>query len=119
MRLCCCCPKCSFINGGAYTDFRSSGAFVKQRFPGKDLYIGMDSALAVGHPIVLSASLLLVPITLLLAATLPGNKGLPFTDLATIPFLIALMVPVFSGNIVRAIIGGSIYMGIGLYIATW
>ncbi|WP_212667909.1 PTS galactitol transporter subunit IIC [Virgibacillus pantothenticus] len=97
----------------------AAGAFVKKHFPGKDLYIGMDSALAVGHPIVLSASLLLVPITLLLAAILPGNKVLPFTDLATIPFLIALMVPVFRGNIVRTIIGGSIYIGIGLYIATW
>ncbi|WP_077302160.1 PTS galactitol transporter subunit IIC [Virgibacillus pantothenticus] len=97
----------------------AAGTFVKKRFPGRDLYIGMDSALAVGHPGVLSASLLLVPITLFLAVVLPGNKVLPFTDLATIPFIVALMVPVFRGNILRTIIGGSFYIGVGLYIATW
>src|SRR5690625_7364000 len=39
----------------------AAGEFVKKRFPGRDLYIGMDSALAVGHPGVLSSSLILVP----------------------------------------------------------
>lgn len=97
----------------------AAGNYMKQRFPKRNLYIGMDSALAVGHPAVLSASLLLVPITLFLAVILPGNKVLPFTDLATIPFLIALMVPVFKGNIIRTVIGGAFYIGIGLYIATW
>ncbi|MRH41530.1 PTS galactitol transporter subunit IIC [Aquibacillus halophilus] len=97
----------------------AAGNFVKKRFPGRDLYIGMDSAIAIGHPAVLSASLLLIPITLFLAVFLPGNKVLPFADLATIPFIIALMVPVFRGNIIRTIIGGSLYIGVGLYIATW
>ncbi|KIY20576.1 MULTISPECIES: PTS galactitol transporter subunit IIC [Mesobacillus] len=97
----------------------AAGNFVKKRFPGRDLYIGMDSALAIGHPAVLSASLLIVPITLFLAVILPGNRVLPFADLATIPFIIALMVPVFRGNIIRTIIGASLYIGVGLYIATW
>src|SRR5699024_11949317 len=77
----------------------AAGDFVKKRFSGRDLYIGMDSALSVGHPAVLSASLIIVPITLFLAVLLPGNTVLPFGDLATIPFLICLMVPVFRGNI--------------------
>lgn len=40
----------------------SEGAseFVKNRFPNRDIYIGMDSALSVGHPAVLSSSLILV-----------------------------------------------------------
>jgi len=97
----------------------AAGNVVKKRFPGRDLYIGMDSALSVGHPAVLSASLLIVPITLFLAVILPGNTVLPFGDLATIPFLICLMVPVFNGNIIRTVIAGSLYIGVGLYIATW
>jgi len=97
----------------------AAGSFVKKRFPGRDLYIGMDSAISVGHPAVLSASLIIVPVTLFLAVILPGNTVLPFGDLATIPFLICLMVPVFRGNLIRTIIGGSIYIGVGLYIATW
>lgn len=97
----------------------AAGAFVKKRFPGRDLYIGMDSALAIGHPAVLSSALLLIPITIFLAVLLPGNSVLPFADLASIPFLICLMVPIFRGNIVRTVIGGSIYIGVGLYIASW
>ncbi|RYG72294.1 PTS galactitol transporter subunit IIC [Lentibacillus lipolyticus] len=97
----------------------AAGNLIKKRFPGRDLYIGMDSALSVGHPAVLAASLLMVPITLLLAVILPGNTVLPFGDLATLPFLVCLMVPVFRGNILRTIIAATIYIGVGLYIATW
>src|SRR5699024_6214029 len=50
---------------------------------------------------------------------LPGNTVLPFGDLATIPFLICLMVPAFRGNIIRTVIAGSFYIAVGLYIATW
>ncbi|MGY0692728.1 PTS galactitol transporter subunit IIC [Virgibacillus sp. FSP13] len=97
----------------------SASAMIKKRFPKRDLYIGMDSALSVGHPATLSASLLLIPITLFLAVMLPGNHVLPFGDLATIPFLVCLMIPVFRGNIFRIIIAGTIYIGVGLHIATW
>lgn len=99
----------------------SEGAsdFIKKRFPGRDLYIGMDSALAVGQPAVLSASLILVPVTLFLAVILPGNIVLPLGDLATIPFMICLMAAVFKGDILRTVIGGAIYITSGLYVASW
>jgi PTS system galactitol-specific IIC component len=47
-----------------------------------------------------------------------GNKVLPLVDLATIPFIVALMVPIFGGNIIRSVIGGAIVIGGGLFIAT-
>lgn len=97
----------------------AANEFVKKRFPGRELYIGMDAALSVGHPAVLSSSLLLVPITILLSVVLPGNTTLPFGDLATIPFLICLMAAVFGGNIIRTVIAGSIYMVSILYITSW
>ena len=98
----------------------SEGAqeFVRSRFPGRDFYIGLDSAIAVGAPAVIATSLLLVPITLLLAVLLPGNRVLPFVDLATIPFIVAMMVPIFRGNIIRSVIAGIVAIGGGLYIAT-
>lgn len=99
----------------------SEGAqkLVKERFPGREVHIGLDSAIAIGAPAVIATSLLLVPITLLLAVVLPGNRVLPLVDLATIPFIIAMMVPIFRGNILRSLIGGTIAMAMGLYIATW
>ncbi|GHE12264.1 PTS galactitol transporter subunit IIC [Klenkia taihuensis] len=94
--------------------------FLARKFPGKKFYIGLDAALAVGQPAVLATALLLVPITIVLAIALApvGNQVLPLVDLATIPFIIAIMVPIFRGNIVRSVIGGALVIGGGLFIAT-
>lgn len=97
----------------------AANTMVQKRFPGRDLYIGMDSALAVGQEAVLSASLILVPISLLIAVILPGNTVLPFGDLATIPFMIAVMAAVFGGNVFRIVIGGIVNISISLLIASW
>ncbi|MBN7273790.1 PTS galactitol transporter subunit IIC [Ligilactobacillus pobuzihii] len=99
----------------------SEGAnkFVKSRFPGRDLYIGMDSALAAGNSTVLSSALILVPLTLLISVILPGNHVLPFGDLATLPYMIAIMAAVFGGDIFRTIIGGIVDVVASLYIASW
>lgn len=96
-------------------------AFVQKRFPGRTFYIGLDSAIAVGQPSVIATSLLLVPVTLLIAVVLApaGNRVLPLVDLATIPFIVAVMVPIFRGNIVRSVIGGGVLIGAGLFVATW
>ena len=97
----------------------AANEFVQKRFPGRELYIGMDAALSVGHQSVLSSALLLVPITIFLAVVLPGNTTLPFGDLATIPFIVCLMAAVFKGNIIRTVLGGTIYMATILWITSW
>ncbi|MEG2641697.1 MAG: PTS transporter subunit IIC, partial [Eubacterium sp.] len=56
--------------------------FIQKKFSKRDkIYIGLDSAVALGHPVTLSVALLLTPITLLLAVILPGNQVMPFADL--------------------------------------
>jgi PTS system galactitol-specific IIC component len=97
----------------------SASEFIKKRMPGRDIYIGMDTALTVGHPSVLALVLIMIPITMLLAFIVPGNQVLPFGDLAGIPFLICLIVVACDGNTFRAIISASLYVAIGLLIATW
>ena len=92
--------------------------FLQEKYEGRDLYIGLDAALATGHPSVLSTALILVPITLLLAVILPGNKVLPFGDLATIPFYVAFIVCFRKGNIVQSVITGTIVLAISLFMAT-
>ena len=62
--------------------------------------------------------MLLVPVTLLLAVIVPGNRVLPLVDLATIPFIVCIMVPIFKGNLIRSLIGGTIAMAATLLIAT-
>lgn len=98
----------------------SAQKFVAKRFPGRKMYIGLDAAIAVGSPAVIATSLILIPLTLLVALALApaGNKVLPLVDLATIPFIVAMMVAIFRGNIVRAVIGGILVIAGGLFIAT-
>ncbi|MBQ3444909.1 MAG: ketose-bisphosphate aldolase [Selenomonadaceae bacterium] len=48
-----------------------------------------DCALLLGDPVVVTASLLFIPITILVAAIVPGNVILPFGDLPTIGYYFA------------------------------
>lgn len=93
--------------------------FIQKRFKTQSkLYIGLDSAVVIGHPAAMAASLVLVPVTILLAGVLPGNRVLPFADLAVLPFMLCMIVPVTKGNVFRTLIIGFLTVGAGLLIAT-
>ncbi|WP_422443663.1 PTS galactitol transporter subunit IIC [Thermoanaerobacterium sp. DL9XJH110] len=93
--------------------------FIQRHFKTQSkVYIGLDSAVAIGHPAAMAASLVLVPITILLAGILPGNRVLPFADLAVLPFMLCMIVPVTKGNVFRTLVIGFITVAVGLLIAT-
>ncbi|MDV3425665.1 MAG: PTS sugar transporter subunit IIC, partial [Bacillota bacterium] len=97
----------------------SASEFINKHFSNRGkMYIGLDSAVGVGHPLTLSVSLILVPLTVLMAVILPGNKVLPFADLAVIPWMFVLITPVVKGNGFRALINGIVVLAFGLLIAT-
>lgn len=96
----------------------SAREWLNKRFGDREIYIGLDAAVALGHPAVISTALILVPVTILIAVILPGNAVLPFGDLATIPFIVAFIVGAARGNIVHSVIVGAIMIAISLYIAT-
>ena len=96
----------------------SAREFLSSRFPGKKVYIGLDAAVVVGHPSIMAVALLLIPITLILAAILPGNRILPFTDLASICYFVVWAVGASRGNVFRGLVIGTIIMICILYIAT-
>ena len=91
---------------------------LQAKFGGQDFLIGLDPALLLGQTSVVSASLIFIPLTILIAVVLPGNKVLPFGDLATIGFFVAMAVAVHQGNLFRTLISGAIIMCITLWIAT-
>ena len=92
--------------------------FMQKRASGREIYVGLDSAILIGHPSAISSSLILVPIAILLSIILPGNRVILFADLAVIPFVVAMFAPIMRGNILRMVIGGTITLAIGFYIAT-
>lgn len=91
--------------------------FMSKRASGREVYIGLDSAVLVGHPSAISTGLLLVPIAILLSIILPGNRMLLFADLAVLPFLCAQIAPMAKGNIVRMVFVGTILLIFGFYFA--
>ena len=79
----------------------------------------MSPALVIGHPTTLVVSLLLIPVTLVLAVVLPGNQFLPLASLAGMFYVFVMVLPFTNGNVLRSFIVGLIVMAIGLYFVTW
>ena len=90
---------------------------LEKKFKGEKFYIGLDPALLLGDPTVVTASLLFIPITIIIATLVPGNEILPFGDLATIGFFIAMAVGIHKGNLFRTLISGTLLMTITIWIA--
>lgn len=97
----------------------SASEFVQKRFKNRGkIYIGLDSAVGVGHPTTLTIAYILVPLMIVLAVVLPGNKVLPFADLAVVPWMFVLITPIVNNNGFRGILIGIVVLAVGLYIAT-
>lgn len=88
-----------------------------KRFGDSEFYIGLDPAILLGDPQVVTAGLIFMPLTLLIAVLVPGNRVLPFGDLATIGFFIAIAVAVHKGNLFRTLFSGSAIMFMTIWIA--
>ncbi|MDR1389756.1 MAG: PTS galactitol transporter subunit IIC [Treponema sp.] len=90
--------------------------FIEKHFKGGGkIYIGLDSAIGIGHPICLTCALILVPVSIFLAVVLPGNRMLPFADLAVIPYIFVLIIPITKGDFFRSLIIGAIVMIVMFY----
>ena len=89
-----------------------------KKFAGREVFIGLDAAVSLGEPAVIAVGLVLVPITIALAIILPGNRILPFADLAVIPYIVCLFTAMCKGNIFRALIVGTVVMGLVLLMAS-
>ncbi|MDP4822766.1 MAG: PTS sugar transporter subunit IIC [Aestuariivirgaceae bacterium] len=83
----------------------------------REINVGLDSAILIGHPSIMMASALLVPISIVLSLILPGNRVVLFADLTVIPFVIAMAAPVVQGNVFRLVVIGVVMMVPGFYIA--
>jgi len=81
-------------------------AWTRKKFKNRDLLIGLDAAVIVGNQDVITTSLLIIPLTIFLSFILPGNRVLPFADLAVVPFRVAFIVAITKGNLFKNLIIG-------------
>ncbi|EBH7727628.1 PTS galactitol transporter subunit IIC [Salmonella enterica] len=93
--------------------------YLNAKYPGRDdLFIGLDIAVAVGNPAIISTALILTPISVFIAFLLPGNKVLPLGDLANLAVMASMIVLACRGNIFRAVITVIPVIVADLWIAT-
>lgn len=97
---------------------QSAKEFMKNKFGGREFYIGLDSAVLIGHPITVAAGIIMIPIVLGLALILPGNRVLPFGDLASTFYFVAMVPFMSKGNLFRSIICGVVIFVVVLYACT-
>lgn len=92
---------------------------LNKRFPGNNFTIGIDAALTVANSSAIACGIIMVPLTLVLAAILPGNKLLPISDIAyQAMWLSAWPVAFGKGNIFRGILSTLVITSCVLLIAT-
>ncbi|WP_275452491.1 PTS transporter subunit IIC, partial [Enterococcus cecorum] len=82
----------------------SAQKWSQNKFKGRRLFIGLDAAVVVGNPDVITTALIIIPLTIALALVLPGNRVLPFADLAVVPFRVAMVVALTRGKLLKNIV---------------
>lgn len=101
-------PQCGSLIGKGMGDVSSTlkDAVVK-RFPHKDnLLVALDSGVVLHNKSILTAGIILMPLTILLALIIKGNRTLPLGDLVALISQVSVMVLIFRGNVFRTIIAG-------------
>ncbi len=96
----------------------SAKKFCQEKFKNRKFLIGLDAAVVVGNPDVITTSLIVIPLTVIMAAILPGNRVLPFADLAVVTFRVAMVVAMTRGNLFKNIIIGLVTTAALLYCGT-
>ncbi|OIK85247.1 PTS maltose transporter subunit IIABC [Oenococcus oeni] len=92
---------------------------LNKRFPGNKFTIGVDAALTIANSSAIACGIIMVPITLVIAAILPGNKLLPISDIAyQAMWLSAWPVAFGKGNVFRGILSTIVITCCVLWIAT-
>ena len=75
---------------------------------GRQLFIGVDPAIAVGNTTVLATTVLMVPIMLLLAFVIPGALVVPLADLPSLLFIWVYLVAPNKFDIIRTVITATV-----------
>ncbi|MBQ2658680.1 MAG: PTS galactitol transporter subunit IIC [Erysipelotrichaceae bacterium] len=90
---------------------KAATSFIKSKM-GEDTEIemGMDIALGLGDSTAITASIIMIPITVGIALVFPGNKFFPLGTLPTLVYYTAMCALAANGDLFKTVITTSIYM---------
>jgi PTS system galactitol-specific IIC component len=108
----------SIISEGLVPITMSVVQFMRERFKDREIFVAVDCAVLLGHPAVMASSVILFPLSVLLAAILPGVQMLPIASLAVVPFWAGAVVPYTKGNVIKTVIVLTIYAIPFMYLST-
>ena len=101
-------PKCGGLIGEGMGEvseaLRNS---IQKRFPKKTgLLVALDTGIVMNNKSILTTGILLMPISIIIALILPGNKTLPLGDLPALISQMVVIVMVCRGNVFRSVLAG-------------
>ncbi len=108
----------SIIAEGLIPITQSIVQFMRERFKDREIFVAVDCAVLLGHPAVMASAVILFPLSVLLAAILPGVDMLPIASLAVIPFWAGAVVPYTKGNVIKTVIVLLLFTIPFMYIST-
>lgn len=111
-------PKVASMFAQAFAPITEAARKIMQKAGNREWYIAVNDAVGYGEPATLISGLILIPIMLVIAMVLPGNKVLPVVDLLAIPYMVQGLVAIHNGNIPKVLVSGIIWFGLGLYVCT-
>jgi len=101
-------PKCGELIGGGISPISGHlKLWIQKRFPKKEeLYVAINPEILMSNKSVMITGLVLMPVALVMAVILPGNKVLPLGDLPNLISVMSVTVLVSRGNVVRSVVTG-------------
>lgn len=112
-------PKIAGVFASAFTTItEASKKKAKNGSKSRVWYLAINDAAGYGEPATLITGIILIPIIVVIALVLPGNKTLPMVDLIALPFMIEVIISISNGNIFKGVISGAIWFTIGLFMCS-
>lgn len=101
-------PKCGGLIGEGITPVSNAMKDkIQARFSGKsELYVAVDTGILMNNRSVIVSGLILMPLALIIALIIPGNRILPLGDLPNLISVISVTVLISRGNVIRSVLTG-------------
>ena len=105
-------PKIASLFAAAFT-------LLTESTKGRKWYLSVNDATGYGEPATIMVGTLMIPIMLVLAFVLPGNRALIMVDLIAMPYCMIPMISISKGNMLKTLIGAILYFSLSLYVWGW
>lgn len=101
-------PKCGGLIGEGITPVSNRmKEMIQSRFSGRsELHVAVDTGILMNNKSVIVSGLILMPLALITALIIPGNRMLPLGDLPNLLSIISVTVLISRGNVIRSVLSG-------------